>query len=248
MKTDLLTSIGIETRFVATPFLVDGLETINSVVSLNRIAAIEGPAGSGKTTTVRYFRNSTDRPCALATMPGKPAPLDLLRFVYQALHGVPPHGRMTRFELQNELLDYLVEWRGVLIVDELQNSAVASMQDLVWLYEESGHAFAVVVVGTNVLEAVSAYPQLLSRVMGAVSFRALTGEALLEAVKGLDSRFEVTPNGVLLTHDQNACGGILRRWVQTAMWLNSAGHPDGEPVTRDQFSDIARRLPTWTSH
>lgn len=230
MSTDL-TTLGVETQFVTTPFLVEGLRTIQAVVDSNRIAAIDGPAGSGKTTTVRLFREQSTRPCALATMPGRPAPLDLLRLVHQALHGVAPPRRLNRFELQNGLLAHLTDWRGVLIVDELQNSAIASMQDLVWLYEESDHAFAVVVVGTNVIDAVRTYPQLLTRMMGSVTFAPLYGEQLIAAVRGLDPRLDATPTGVLLTHNANACGGILRRWVMTILWLNQLGHPDGAPVT-----------------
>ncbi len=238
-----LALLGIETRLVPTSHMVEGLRTIHDVATQNRIAAIDGPPGSGKTTTVRLFREEVDRPCALATMPGRPAPLDLLRLIYQSLHGTPPGHKMSRLELQNSLLAHLTDWRGVLIVDELQNSAVASMQDLVWLYEESNHAFAIVVVGTGVIDAVRAYPQLLSRMMGSVTFEPLRGEALINAVQGLDLRLAATPTGVLLTHDLNACSGILRRWVMTVHWLDALNQPAGEPVTKDVLREVARRMP-----
>lgn len=238
-------TIGLVTDLVATPWLVKGLETIHSVVGLNKIAAIEGDPGTGKTTTVRVFREQCDRPVALATMPGRPAPLDLLRLIYQALNGVPPSGRVNKFGLQNELLEQLRDWGGVLIVDELQNSAVRSMQDLVWLYEESQHAFAVVVVGSNVLDAMHAYPQLLSRVMGSVTFAPLTGEVLIETVRGLDSRLDRTDVGALLVHDANACRGVLRRWIMTIEWLNMLDVPDETAVDEDTLSEITRRMPLW---
>lgn len=240
-----LTALGLVTDLVPTPWLVTGLDTIRRVVDLNKIAAIEGDPGTGKTTTVRVFREQCERPVALATMPGRPAPLDLLRLIYQALNGAGPSSRANKFELQNELLEQLRDWGGVLIVDELQNSAARSMQDLVWLYEESQHAFAVVVVGTNVLEAVAAYPQLLSRVMGAVTFQPLTGDVLVDTVRGLDDRLAQTSVGVLLTHNANACRGVLRRWIMTVEWLNTMGIPQGAAVDADTFSEITRRMPLW---
>lgn len=238
---DVLTEIGVETQFVVTPYLLEGLDTIRNVVDQNRIAAVEGPAGSGKTTTVRYFTKTSARPCVMATMPGKPNPLDLLRFVYYALHGTMPP-KMDRFRLQNSLLQDLKSWRGVLIVDELQNSAVASLQDLVWLYEESQHAFAVVVVGTNVIEAIGAYPQLLTRVMGRVSFQTLQGESLMAALRELDPRLRLTSTGDLLRHDRLVCHGVLRTWVMTVLWLNSFDHPMDEPVSAEVFANIGRKL------
>lgn len=242
MTNDPLADLGIQTRFVITPSLVEGMSIIDSVVGLNSIAAIEGPAGSGKTTTVRYFMQTTDRPCVIVTLAGRPNPLDLLRFIYQALHGTAPSPRANRFRLQNELLHHLKAWGGVLIADELQNSLVTSMQDLVWLYEESRHAFALVVVGTDVIEAISAYPQLRSRVMGSVSYQRLTGNDLLTTVKDLDHRLKASPNGVLLNHDLDACKGILRNWVNTVAWLNIFDHPQDQGVTSDVFANVARKL------
>ncbi len=47
MSTDLAT-LGVETQFVATPFLVEGLNTIQAVVGSNRIAAIDGPGSAAR--------------------------------------------------------------------------------------------------------------------------------------------------------------------------------------------------------
>lgn len=238
-----LKDLGIETRLASTPSMLRALNTVATVVAKNKIAAIDGDPGNGKTTSVRLFRAQSNRATALATMPGRPNPLDLLRQIHRALHGPTHAHRLNRFELQTELLDHVADWGGVLIVDELQNSQVAALQDLVWLYEESDHAFGLVVVGTGVLQAIQEYPQLATRVMGSVTFQPLTGTDLITALQQMDDRLAVTPPASLLRHDNRDCKGNLRRWVQTVAWLDGLDVPAGSVVTDAVFERIGRNLP-----
>ncbi len=243
-------ALGLDTDLASTPSMLTALDVIHSVMAKNKIVAIDGLPGYGKTTSVRLFREQCarngGRPTALATMPGRPAPLDLLRMIYAAAHGHAPAGRMNRHEMQTELLAFFTDWDGVLIVDELQNSQIPSLADLVWLYEESQHAFGLVIVGTGVLEAIQAHRQLFTRVMGAVHFQALVGADLIEALHQMDDRLAATPNGVLLKHDNRHCKGNLRRWVQTVCWLNEFNLFPGRPVTQADFDRVGRSLPQWT--
>ena len=112
-------------------------------------------------------------PCAIATVPSSPSPLDLLRTITREVTGIAPARSSTRYDMQNDLLALLPEWGGLLIVDELQNVKVDAMRDLTWLYEESGHGFSLLLVGSTVLDAVRQHPQLATRIMCATRFEAL---------------------------------------------------------------------------
>lgn len=235
----LANAIGLEANLAQTRFFTSGLLAANGVMAVNGIAAFDGVPGTGKTTCARYVASTAQRPHAIATMPHRPAPLDLLRHTFRAITGMDNNG--TRFQMQNDLCAVLSSWNGVLIVDELQNTQADAMQELVWLYEEVQHAFALVVVGTGVIAAVDRYPQLKSRIMGQVTFDTLRGADLIQAVQALDPRLAAAAPSVLGQHDQACCAGLLRRWVQTVRWLNVLEYEG--PVTADIFAHVATILP-----
>jgi DNA transposition AAA+ family ATPase len=237
----LSNAIGLESNLAQTLFFTNGVLAANGVMSVNGIAAFDGVPGTGKTTCARYVAKTAQRPCAIATMPHKPAPLDILRHTYRAITGMDHNG--TRHQMQNDLCSVLPEWNGVLIVDELQNAQADAMQELVWLYEATEHAFALVVIGTGVLGAVARYPQLQSRIMGAVTFEPLRGKDLINAVQTLDPRLAATEVSVLAQHDQAICAGLLRRWVMTIRWLNTFGHEG--PVDAGTLAQIATLVPKF---
>lgn len=213
--------LGLETDLAETTYFHEGVLKARGVLATNGILAIDGVPGTGKTTCARYVAQTCSRPAALIRMSHKPAPLELLRRTYLAITGVKAGKRDTRFDLQQDLLDVLSDWGGVLIVDELQNSEANAMQELTWLYEESDHDFGLVVVGTDVLNAVLKYPQLQTRIMGEHTFHPLRGQALIGAVRALDDRFCEARLDDLAEHNEASCAGLLRRWVQTVRWLNT---------------------------
>lgn len=231
---NLREALGLVTDLAQTPFFRTGVATARGAIISNGIAAFDGEPGTGKTTCATFVSKTAGRPSAIATMPHRPAPLDVLRHAYKAITQLEPSG--TRWEMQNDLLQVLDGWPGVLIIDELQNTQADAMQELVWLYENSAHSFALVVVGTGVLSAVGRYPQLESRIMGKARFAPLQGEALIDAVRSLDPRLAQAKTVDLAEHDQSGCRGLLRRWVQTVTWLNAYQH-DG-PADADILADI----------
>lgn len=234
-------TLGLETELAETPFFRDGVLKARGVLASNGILAIDGVPGTGKTTCARFVAQTCDRPAALVRMSHRPAPLELLRRAHLAVTGVKAGKRDTRFELQNDLLEFLADWNGVLIVDELQNSEANAMRELTWLYEEADHDFALIVVGTNVLNAVHKYPQLHSRIMGEHTFYTLRGRALIAAVRALDCRFANAETAALADHNEASCAGLLRRWVHTVRWLNSLHIT--ETVTAADLADVRGMLP-----
>ncbi len=234
-------TLGLETGLAQTPFFRDGVLKARGVLASNGILAIDGIPGTGKTTCARYVAQTCDRPAALVRMSYRPAPLELLRRAHLAVTGVKAGKRDTRFELQNDLLEFVADWNGVLIIDELQNSEANAMQELTWLYEEADHDLALIVVGTNVLNAVLKYPQLHSRIMGDHTFHTLRGQALIAAVRELDPRLANADTAVLADHNEASCGGLLRRWVHTVRWLNSLHITD--TVTATDLADVRGMMP-----
>lgn len=233
--------LGLETDLAETSYFREGVLMARGVLATNGILAIDGVPGTGKTTCARFVAQTSDRPAALIRMSHKPAPLELLRRTYLAITGVKAGTRDTRFDLQEDLIEVLDDWDGVLIVDELQNSEANAMQELTWLYEESDHNFGLVVVGTNVTNAVLKYPQLETRIMGEHTFHPLRGQALISAVRALDDRFAEADMSALADHNEAVCAGLLRRWVQTVRWLNALDVSD--TVTADVLSDARSMMP-----
>ncbi|WP_148077004.1 ATP-binding protein [Nocardioides aurantiacus] len=234
-------SLGLETELAETEFFRDGVLKARGVLNVNGILAIDGVPGTGKTTCARYVAQTCERPAALVRMSHRPAPLELLRRTHLAVTGRRPGKRDTRFQLQNDLLEFLCDWNGVLIVDELQNSEANAMRELTWLYEEADHDFGLIVVGTDVLNAVLKYPQLHSRIMGDHTFGTLRGTDLITAVRSLDRRFADAHTSALADHNEASCAGLLRRWVHTVRWLNSFNITD--TVTADDLADVRGMLP-----
>lgn len=238
--------LGLETDLAETSYFREGVLMARGVLATNGILAIDGIPGTGKTTCARFVAQTSDRPVALIRMNHKPAPLELLRRTYLAITGIKAGKRDTRFDLQEDLLALLTDWDGVLIVDELQNSEANAMQELTWLYEESNHDFGLVVVGTNVLNAVLKYPQLETRIMGEHTFHPLRGQALVSAVRALDDRFADADVSALAEHNEAVCAGLLRRWVHTVRWLNAMNITD--TVTSEVLADARSMMPKPRQH
>jgi hypothetical protein len=178
------------------------------------------------------------RPCAVVTIVDRPAPLDLLRLVHLGVTGAEHRG--TRYEMTNDLVRVLAAWAGVLVIDEMHLCGVAGLQTIVHLYEQTGRAFAVVIVGSGVGEVVDRYPNLATRVLATVDFAPLRGDALFAAVRAMDSRLAGTPQHVLTRHNDKACHGLLRRWVKTITWLDILG-AEG-PLDAGQLDEVSALL------
>lgn len=232
--------LGVSTNLISTPFFTNGYTLAMATMPTNEIAVFGGPAGTGKTTCARYVAHNASRACALVTIPERPAALDLLRYICLHVTGQAPSPRARRFDLQNMLLEVLPEWGGVLVIDEMQNSRKDSMAELVYLYEQSNHAFALIMVGTHVIEAIKAHPQLDTRVMGRVRFQPLSGAALVDAVQQLDPRLAKTKRTDIAAHDSAACIGLLRSWVMTIKWMDRLQVTGA--VSAEEFAQIRSLL------
>lgn len=112
------------TGLVATPYVAQARALAHALLEENQIGLLEGPAGTGKTTSAAQIAHEAGRPCAFVTMDYQPAPLDLLRSLTVALIGRQPTG--VRWHLQHELVRFLRDWNGLLVVDEVQHAGLVA--------------------------------------------------------------------------------------------------------------------------
>ena len=147
-------------------------------------SAGRGSYGSGAGCAA-YTADVEHLPAALVTMTDRPAPLDVLRYTHAAISPIPAPPRATRYALGNDLRSLLIDWGGILVIDELQNCRENAMQELVWLHETTQGAFTLVVVGSGVHAALHRHPQLRSRVMAFATFERLKGEDVIKAARKL---------------------------------------------------------------
>lgn len=208
----------------STPSFVAANVKMRAVAAQRAIMAIDGEPGTGKTTCAAYTADVEHLPAALVTMTDRPAPLDVLRYTHAAISPVQAPARATRYELGNDLRNLLIDWGGILVIDELQNCRENAMQELVWLHETTRAAFTFVAVGSGVHAALHRHPQLRSRVMAFVTFERLAGEDVIKAARTLHpGGFEATTERVLHQHDALFARGLMRDWRTTVKWLDALG-------------------------
>lgn len=204
-----------------TPALKQGLVAARMLLATNRIAFYDGPPGTGKTTAATVIAHLAQRPVAQVTLPYRPAPLDVLRLVIQALTGRMGVG--TKSEMEEECAVLLLDWQGLLIVDEVQNAGTPGIQTLRYLHDRSGCTFALLLVGWRALLTIKEHPDLDSRIIAKVGFEPLTGDTLITFLRQSDPRYAETPTAVLRHINDTYASGNLRHWNYLSRALDALG-------------------------
>lgn len=197
---------------VKTPSFLNARSGMNSILKRNRIGLIDGPPGTGKTTFAQWAAERCGRPSAVATMPENPAPNDLLRIGIVAVTGHNPFGH-NKTEMEAELVAALAEWKGLLILDEIQNVGLRGLTEARYIHDLTRPQFPLLLVGWGASKTVRENRPLNERIRQKRFFRPLHGEDLFTAVRAIDERFVDVPNDLIRYADDRYAKGLLRRWV-----------------------------------
>ncbi|WP_236826143.1 MULTISPECIES: ATP-binding protein [unclassified Blastococcus] len=204
---------------VTTPFLIEGVDTADTVLRNQAIGLFDGPVGTGKTTTAEWVASQQEVPTINLTMPPRPAKLTALRKIVRALSG--DDFDASGDALEDAAIDLLRDWNGLLIVDEVQTIGGQGISELRYIHDVTRESFGLLLVGNGVETAIRTQPALDDRVLVRARFQRLTGDDLMTVLHDLDPRLKRTAAGILARLDQRHCRGRLRDWSQILLLLDS---------------------------
>ena len=219
----ILAGVELPEGVYPTGLLQAGFVNVRMLLNTNRMGVFDGPPGTGKTTAARICAEYAGRPVINIQMSHRPSPLEILRLLLRDLTGVMGNG--TKSEMEEELRYLLSDWHGLLIIDEVQNLGAAGIQEVRYLHEVSGMGFALLFVGWDAVNTMKKYPDMESRLFVRVDFAPLTGEELLQTVRGLHPTLADTAVEVIRHINDIACKGNLRLWDQFRAALDALRVP-----------------------
>ncbi|HXH80407.1 ATP-binding protein [Nocardioides sp.] len=185
---------------------------MTSILKRNRIGLIDGPPGTGKTTFAQWAAERCGRPSAVAAMPENPAPNDFLRVSIVAVTGQNPDGH-NKTEMEAELVAALADWKGLLILDEIQNVGLRGLTEARYIHDTTRPQFPLLLVGWGASKTVRENQPLSERIRQRRFFKPLKGADLFTTVRAIDERFIGVPDDVIRYADDRYAQGLLRRWV-----------------------------------
>jgi AAA domain len=197
---------------VRTPSFEHATTAMNTILNRNKIGVIDGPPGTGKTTFAQWAAERCDRPSAIAVMPQKPLPLDLLRLCITAVTGHNPAGR-NKSELEAELVFALSAWQGLLILDEVQNVGVGGLTEARYIHDITRPKFPLLLVGWGAMSTIRLNQPLNDRIRTRRNFKLLHGQELFDTIDELDPRFAAVPRDLIRLANDLYAGGNLRKWI-----------------------------------
>lgn len=230
---------GMPETVVTTPFLIEGVDTADTVLRNQAIGLFDGPVGTGKTTTAEWVASQQEVPTINLTMPPRPAKLTALRKIVRALSG--DDFGASGDALEDAAIDLLRDWSGLLIVDEVQTIGGQGISELRYIHDVTRESFGLLLVGNGVETAIRTQPALDDRILVRARFQRLTGDDLTTVLHDLDPRLKRTAGGILARLDQRHCRGRLRDWSQILLLLDS-DYPEATRIDGTLADELLLRV------
>lgn len=211
---------------------------VRDIVSAHAMGVIHGPAGCGKTFAWQSAVGLVDVPVCAMQFPSRPSMLRVARVLLQKLTGSAVKG--NRFDLSDELIDFLAERDLLVVIDEAQWLNRECIEYLRHLHDDPATRFGLLLAGGDgCWEVLSHEPMLRSRLHRRVAFGPLDRGAILQAIPSYHPLYEHADAGLIGLIDDVFAHGNLRAWAEfthTALEIRgSAGHLT-EAVARAVFA------------
>ena len=191
---------------------------LGGAVDLNNIAAVSGPAGSGKSFAVDHFVRThpamRGREWHWLDMPPKPTTKEVTVRLMDAV-GVRRRRGDTEYDLTELLVPALQGSQRVVVIDEAQNLQTTGLQQLRYLHDRGRpSSWTLLLVGSTVHTKLSKAQELASRVSAWVQFEPLTDRPLLQALQSWHPVLRDLSPKLLLRIDDIFGRGNFRNWAQ----------------------------------
>lgn len=211
---------------------------VRDIVSAQAMGVIHGPAGCGKTFAWESAVARVDTPVCALQFPSRPSMLRVARVLLHKLTGNAPRG--NRFDLSDELIDFLTERDLLVVIDEAQWLNRECIEYLRHLHDDPATRFGLLLAGGDgCWEVLSREPMLRSRLHRRVAFGPLDRAAVQQAIPDYHALYHDVGIELIGLIDDVFAHGNLRAWAEfthTAVEiLDGRGHLT-EAVARAVFA------------
>ena len=211
---------------------------VRDIVSAQAMGVIHGPAGCGKTFAWQSAVAVVDIPVCALQFPSRPSMLHIARVLLRKLTGTAPKG--NRFDLSDELIDFLSERDLLVVIDEAQWLNRECIEYLRHLHDDPATRFGLLLAGGDgCWEVLSREPMLRSRLHRRVTFGPLDRAAVLQAIPGYHALFRDADVALIALIDDVFAHGNLRAWAEfthTALEILGGRGRLTEAVARAAFA------------
>lgn len=226
---------------VETDYLALTRRAVIDIAERRAFAVVHGVAGLGKTYAVEEALGglgSEWEPVWLS-FPSRPTMRLVASELYTALTGA--HREHDRFRLTRLVKAELSARPRVIVCDEAQNLNRECIEFLRHLGEDETRRSAILLVGGDgCWEVLSREPMLRSRVYRRVSFRPLSPDEAVQAVRRFHPLYDGVPDDLLRFVDAYCGHGNFRNWAAFTLTASGlcveTGRPLDERVARNAFA------------
>ena len=206
-------------QLVVTPQMRQVISGMPTALDRGAAIVVDGPAGAGKTTLIEALAAVADVNVAVADIPAGLTARGVWDVINTAVTGHT--GKGTATDIQRDTLRYLTCVPTLLIIDEAQHIGLPALMQLRWLWGQafSGNRFAIMLVGSDLIDLVDAKPAIGTRIDRRILLRHHTPERMVDLLTRHHPQLAGTNRDLLLTIDAAYAHGSWRRWSKFLLTL-----------------------------